>query len=88
MRLASPVPSLVLTDYHLGPSETGLDVVARLRRLPRGGEFSVVVVTGDTTEAGMQAIAEKGYPLLHKPVQPAKLRALVTRLLRREAASA
>lgn len=81
-------PSLVLTDYHLGASETGLDVVGRLRQQLRGAEFPVVVVTGDTTEAGMQAIAGMGYPLLHKPVQPAKLRALVTRLLRREAASA
>ncbi|TCS74092.1 signal transduction histidine kinase [Sulfuritortus calidifontis] len=86
--LAPRPPSLLLTDYHLGPGETGLDVVERLRHRLRGSEFPVVVVTGDTTEAGMQAIADKGYPLLHKPVQPAKLRALVTRLLRREAASA
>ncbi|MFZ5473834.1 MAG: hybrid sensor histidine kinase/response regulator, partial [Pseudomonadota bacterium] len=84
----SQPPSLVLTDYRLSVGETGLDVVERLRRLFRGAEFPVVVVTGDTTDVGMRAIADKGYPLLHKPVQPAKLRALVSRLLRREAASA
>ncbi|NWG87886.1 MAG: response regulator [Hydrogenophilaceae bacterium] len=86
-QVAQP-PSLVLTDYRLSIGETGLDVVERLRQLFRGAEFPVVVVTGDTTEVGMRAVADQGYALLHKPVQPAKLRALVTRLLRREAASA
>ena len=76
-------PTLVITDYRLGLNETGLDVVERLRRLFDGEEFPVIVITGDTTGASLQAVAERAYPLLHKPVQPAKLRALVTRLLRR-----
>lgn len=81
-------PSLMLTDFRLSVGETGLDVVDKLHRKFAQDDIPVVVITGDTTEVVMQAIAAKGFPMLHKPVQPAKLRALVSRLLRREAASA
>jgi len=88
MRQLRQPPSLVVTDYRLGASETGLDVVDRLRHLFRGATFPVIVITGDMAGACKRSVAEQAYPLLNKPVQPAKLRALVTRLLRRDSASA
>ncbi len=88
MRQLRQPPSLVVTDYRLGASESGLDVVDRLRHLFRGAMFPVIVITGDMAGACKRSVEARAYPLLNKPVHPAKLRALVTRLLRRDPASA
>lgn len=87
MQMRQP-PSLVVTDYRLGTNETGFDVVERLRRHFRGAAFPAIVISGDLTGACKRSAEAHAYPLLSKPVQPAKLRALVTRLLRRDPASA
>ncbi len=41
-----------------------------------------IVMTGDVGEAGQRALKASAYPILHKPVRPARLHALVTQLLR------
>lgn len=77
----TPAPDLVIADYHLG-SEDGLAVVASLRRRYPDAVFPVIIITGDTTSAGTQSLQDSGHHVLHKPVRPARLRALVTHLLR------
>jgi hypothetical protein len=37
-----------------------------------------VLVTGDTGTGQLQAVRQSGYAVLHKPVRPAKLRALLS----------
>ena len=73
-------PDLLLTDYRLAGGETGIAVAERVAaryayRPP------VAIITGDTAQPSLQEIAAHGYPVLHKPVKPARLRALVRRLL-------
>lgn len=87
LQLRQP-PSLVVTDYRLSLDETGFDVVDRLRHSFQGATFPVIVITGDSAGACKRTAEEHAFPLLSKPVQPARLRALVTRLLRRDPASA
>lgn len=81
-QLAAPAPDLLIADYHLG-TEDGLAVVASLRKLYPHSVFPVIIITGDTTSAGMQTLQNSGHHVLQKPVRPARLRALVTHLLPR-----
>jgi len=74
-------PDLVLCDLRLGEDESGFDVLDRLKARWGAGLLGILV----TADAAPDRIAEaraRGYPLLHKPVRPAKLRALVEQLVR------
>ena len=75
-------PSVLLVDYHLDAGVTGLDVVAALRG-ETGIDMPVVVLTADHSDTVTDEVREAGHPLLHKPVKPAALRALLNRLLAR-----
>lgn len=73
-------PDVLLCDYRLPDGETGVDVIAQLRAAA-GSEIPATLVTGDTAPERLREAREAGYPLLHKPLQPAKLRALLEQLL-------
>jgi len=65
-------PDAVLCDYRLS-GETGLDVVASLRtRWQRN--TAALVVTGDISAAQLREIADSGLQVMHKPVNPVRLR--------------
>jgi PAS domain S-box-containing protein len=78
MALAQP-PDLLLLDYHLDGAETGLLVRARLAQAL--GERPAVIITADHGEGVRLATAAAGAHLLHKPLKPLALRALLARLL-------
>ena len=69
-------PDVVLADYHLAAQENGVDAVSSLRRR-YGSDLPAILITADrSTEVRDRAIAETVY-ILHKPVKPASLRALL-----------
>jgi signal transduction histidine kinase/CheY-like chemotaxis protein len=72
---------LVLCDLRLGDDESGFDVLDRLKAR-WGTSLQGVIVTADASAERIADAHARGYPLLHKPVRPAKLRALVEQLLR------
>ena len=72
-------PELIVCDYRLG-SEDGISASARIRA-QIGEAVPVVLVTADTAVSVLQAAQSAGIPLLHKPVSPVKLRALLTQLV-------
>jgi Na+/proline symporter/signal transduction histidine kinase/CheY-like chemotaxis protein len=78
------VPDLALIDFHLdsggGGDTTGISVVQQLRAR-WNAEVPGVVITADHTAEARAAAAAQGYALLAKPVKPAALRALMSRLL-------
>lgn len=77
---AGQKPTVIISDYRLEAGQDGISVVQRLRsRL----EVAVpaCLVSGDTGPDLMQAAQQAGMTLLHKPVRPAKLRALIGRML-------
>ncbi len=73
---------LILADYHLSDDVDGLQALQQLREAL--GELPpVAMITADgSSELKLRARA-LGYPVLHKPVRPAALRAVLTALLRR-----
>lgn len=77
-----PPPDIYICDFRLSHAETAIDVLDRLRtRL--GRDIRAVVVSADTSSEVRLAVDASGYPLLHKPLRPAKLRALMQYLLKR-----
>jgi CheY-like chemotaxis protein/C4-dicarboxylate-specific signal transduction histidine kinase len=73
-------PDLVLCDLHLGEDASGFAVIDRLRAR-WGVSMQGIIVTADASPERIADAHARGYPLLHKPVRPAKLRALVEQLL-------
>ncbi len=80
-------PDAIIADYRLGAAETGLDAIERIRVLS-GVDVPAVLVSGEAARDSLRAIRESGLRYLPKPVPPAKLRALLAELLRRESGGA
>ena len=70
---------LVLCDLWLSDELSGIDLLRQLAALTKA-PFSGILISGDTRPETIRAAREAGYPLLHKPVSPAKLRAVLTQL--------
>ncbi len=75
-------PQLVLADFHLD-EETGLDVLEALRYHWQQNLPAVVISADNSDEVRLQ-VQEAGCLFLAKPVQPAALRTLMRRALRRQ----
>jgi len=74
-------PDIIISDYHLGGEETGIEAIAGVRAAYSAG-IPGFLISGDTTPAVLQAAQGSGYVLLSKPVRPMKLRALLSHLMR------
>lgn len=75
-------PDMVVVDYHLGDGGNGEVLIAKLRRL-FGADLPAFVVTSDRTPDLRARLKEQGLPMLSKPLQPARLRALMSHLSKR-----
>lgn len=78
-QLAAP-PDVLLCDFRLRDGVSGLDVIATLHQ-HFNQPIAVVLITGDTASDAVRDIKASGYPILHKPLRPAKLRTLLTKML-------
>ncbi|MCW8905183.1 PAS domain-containing hybrid sensor histidine kinase/response regulator [Sedimenticola sp.] len=74
-------PDVILADYHLDRGQTGTDAVLAMRQCA-GSEIPAAIITADYSEESGQLFQELRLPLLNKPVKPARLRALLSHLLR------
>lgn len=70
-------PVLVLCDLWLSDELSGIDLLQQLATLTTA-PFSGILISGDTRPETIRAAKEASYPLLHKPVPPARLRAVLT----------
>jgi signal transduction histidine kinase len=73
-------PDLIISDYHLADEQTGITAIAKLREAY--GAIPAFVMSGDTAPEPLRKAQESGHHLLHKPVQPMTLRAMVSRSLK------
>ena len=78
------IPSLLLIDYHLDDGVTGLEVIDALRD-KAGVALPAAILTANYTTEVADLVRDAGHALLHKPIKPAALRALINRLLARRA---
>ncbi len=76
----SVVPEIVISDYRLRNGETGAQAIAKVVAFC-GHPIPGVLVTGDTAPERLREAADSGHAVLHKPVRPGKLRALMLHLL-------
>jgi Na+/proline symporter/signal transduction histidine kinase/CheY-like chemotaxis protein len=80
-------PDVIIADYHLDDDEDGLSVIAGLRA-DLDAELPAVLLTADRTPEIRGHAEDLGIRVLHKPLKPAALRALLAqwRVARRVAA--
>jgi signal transduction histidine kinase/ActR/RegA family two-component response regulator len=81
------VPDVIVSDYRLPDDTDGIEVIKHLRQR-FGRDIPAILVTGDTAPDTILRISQAGFPLLHKPLRPAKLRALLTHLIQQARAAA
>ena len=78
LRHTAEPPDILLVDYHLDDSH-GLAVIADIR-WKYGPDLPAVLITADRSAEVRDAAAEANVRVLHKPLKPAALRALVAQL--------
>jgi CheY-like chemotaxis protein len=81
LRVHDRPPDLIVCDYWL-PDENGLNGIESVQAALRG-RVPAVLVTAETSRSVMMDAQAAGVPLLHKPVSPLKLRALLAQMLPR-----
>ena len=69
-------PEVILSDYRLQDGENGVDAIHQVyheisRKVP------ALIITGDTAPERLREAKHSGYTLLHKPLQPAQIRAFI-----------
>ena len=75
------MPDLIVSDYRLRGEENGIEVVARLRE-EFNAQVPALLITGDTGMEELRQAEESGLHVLHKPLNPSRLRALIANLRR------
>jgi two-component system, sensor histidine kinase len=75
------LPDLIVSDYRLQGEENGIEVVARLRE-EFNSQVPALLITGDTGMEPLREAEESGLHVLHKPLNPSRLRALIANLRR------
>ncbi|MCG5240995.1 ATP-binding protein [Azospirillum doebereinerae] len=73
-------PDLVLSDLRLSGPESGIDAIQAVRARC-GRRVPGVIVTGDTDPDRLRSVDRSGFRLVHKPCDPALLKALLARTL-------
>jgi signal transduction histidine kinase len=76
-------PDVIISDYHLRNGATGIEVIARLRSALTIS-IPAFLMSGDTNPAPLRDADANGYSLLHKPVDPAALRAMLVLALKKQ----
>lgn len=74
-------PDLLISDFHLGIDQDGLQLIEGLRRQPAWRETVFILVTGDLDASVAARAAAAQVALAYKPLQPRRLLQLVDRLL-------
>lgn len=74
-------PDLIISDYHLASGKTGIRAIEQINAA-FGSSIPAILISGDTAAEPLRDARDRGYILLHKPVDPMRLRAVMHELLR------
>ena len=75
-------PDVIASDFQLPNRQSGIDLVG-LARAILGTDVAAFIISGDTRAEVMVGAKAAGLPLLHKPVQAARLRRMLQLLLQK-----
>ena len=74
-------PDLIISDYHLANGKTGVEAIEQINAAT-GASIPAILISGDTAPERFLDAKDKGYILLHKPVDPMRLRAVMHQLFK------
>ncbi|MDA9057917.1 hybrid sensor histidine kinase/response regulator [Candidatus Thioglobus sp.] len=74
------LPNIIVADNRLPGDASGVDVV-KLVQQELESVIPSIIITGDVERSHIQSIKDKGLPVLLKPIQPAKFRAILSHLI-------
>jgi two-component system, sensor histidine kinase len=74
-------PDLIICDYRLANGQSGIAAIDSLRKA-YGARVPAFLMSGDTAPERLREARESGHLLLHKPLRPMALRAMINRLLK------
>jgi len=74
------LPDIIISDYRLTDDVTGMDAIRRLRSC-FGRDIPALLISGDTDPDLLKQAQREDFYLLHKPLKPTKLRAVIGMLL-------
>lgn len=74
------VPDLIIADYHLDHRERGTEAIRLIRRHFER-DIPAIILTADRSTGIADVVRDLPCELMHKPVRPSELRALVSHLL-------
>lgn len=72
-------PDLIISDYHLASGKTGIRAIEQINAA-FGSSIPAILISGDTAPEPLREAKDRGYILLHKPVDPMRLRAVMHEL--------
>ncbi|WP_271608712.1 MULTISPECIES: MASE1 domain-containing protein [unclassified Bradyrhizobium] len=74
-------PDLIISNYHLASGKTGICAIEQINAA-FGSSIPAILISGDTAAEPLRDANETGYILLHRPVDPMRLRAVLHELFR------
>ena len=73
-------PDIILADNRLPGDSSGIDITYLIQEKLQVS-IPCVIMTGDVERNHVQSIIDQGFPVLLKPIQPAKFRAMLSHLI-------
>jgi CheY-like chemotaxis protein len=73
-------PDIILADNRLPGDASGIDITLLIQE-ELETSIPCVIMTGDVERNHVQSIVDQGFPVLLKPIQPAKFRAMLSHLI-------
>ena len=73
-------PDIILADNRLPGDSSGIDITYLIQEKLQTS-IPCVIMTGDVERNHVQSIIDQGFPVLLKPIQPAKFRAMLSHLI-------
>lgn len=74
-------PDVIISDYHLSDGRTGIEAIAQLRRA-LSAPIPALLMTADTNSEPKREAKDRGFVMLHKPINPMALRATLAQILK------
>ena len=74
---------LLITDFRISPTETGVDVIRKVRSAQLA-EVPAMIVSGSQSAADLSAAEASGFLVLHKPIMTERLLSAMSDLMRRQ----
>ena len=78
LQLRGKPPHAIIADYRLREGRSGIAAISQIRQVV-GVKVPALIITGDIDPERLREAKASGFPLLHKPVPPARIRAFLYR---------